>query len=52
MARVKPTILNSSYSSDIFVDLMHNKFIILDDLAVISGSMNWTEPVSEHGLIV
>jgi phosphatidylserine/phosphatidylglycerophosphate/cardiolipin synthase-like enzyme len=47
MVREKPKMVTSSFSQDIYVDLMHNKFLIMDDKVAVAGSLNWTTSVNQ-----
>jgi len=41
--REKPKTLQHSLDARTYLDQMHNKFIIIDDRAIITGSLNWTK---------
>ncbi|OXA53060.1 Mitochondrial cardiolipin hydrolase [Folsomia candida] len=40
--REKPKIILSPHGGGLLLDHMHNKFIVIDDKAILTGSLNWT----------
>jgi len=41
--REKPKTIRHNLDARTFLDQMHNKFIVIDDKAIITGSLNWTK---------